>query len=130
MHTHVNMSLFKKKKNFAGLDLNTDELLEDFPSLQTVSKHNYVPDAVLPPGEPWLRGGPSRALLSLPSCLQVEEMKVYAKCHLPQGVVFGPYVGEISRQVPSNLKYVWAVSRVTMTRVFMLQFLLIGRKNC
>lgn len=88
-------------------------MLEDFPSLQTASKHNYVPDAALPPGEPWLRGGPSRALLSLPSCLQVEERKVFARCYLQQGVVFGPFVGEISRQAPSDLKYVWAVSRAT-----------------
>lgn len=108
--------------NFAGLDLNGDELLEDFLSLQTASKHSYVPDAVLPPGESWLRGGPSRALLSLPSCLQVEEMKVYAKCHLLPGVVFGPFVGEISRQVPSNLKYVWAVSRAAMSEFLCCSF--------
>lgn len=121
MHTHVKCVFFCFF-NFAGLDLNGDELLEDFPSLQTASKHNYIPDAVLPPGEPWLRGGPSRARLSLPSCLQVEKMKVYAKCHLQQGVVFGPFVGEISKQVPSNLKYVWAVSRVTMPEFLCCNF--------
>ncbi|XP_034399390.1 uncharacterized protein LOC117737487 isoform X2 [Cyclopterus lumpus] len=112
-----------------GLDLNHDEFFEDVPFLQTASNTNYVPDAVLPPGEPWLHGGPSRAVLSLPSCLflcgdigsgmsgpgssgeeQMGEMKVFAKCHLQQGVMFGPYVGEVCRgQMPTNLKYAWAI---------------------
>ncbi|XP_041790448.1 uncharacterized protein LOC121604870 isoform X2 [Chelmon rostratus] len=112
-----------------GLDLNHDELFEDVPFLQTASNQNYVPDAVLPPGEPWLHGGPSRAVLSLPSCLclcrdlgsgisgpgssgeeQVDELKVYAKCHLQQGVMFGPFAGEVCKgQMPTNLKYVWAI---------------------
>lgn len=84
----------------------------------------------MPPGEPWHHGGPSRAVLSLPSCLclsrlstprisglgpSVEdqgEMKVFAKCQLQQGVMFGPFLGEICKgQMPSNLKYAWAVSR-------------------
>ncbi|XP_054459888.1 uncharacterized protein LOC129095465 isoform X2 [Anoplopoma fimbria] len=106
-----------------GLDLNNEEFFEDAPNT------NYVPDAVLPPGEPWLHGGPSRAVLSLPSCLflcgdvgsgmsgtgfsgeeQMGETKVYAKCHLQQGVMFGPYVGEMCRgQMPTNLKYAWAI---------------------
>ncbi|XP_067440303.1 uncharacterized protein [Thunnus thynnus] len=113
----------------AGLDLNHEEFFEDVPFLQTASNQNYVPDAVLPPGEPWLHGGPTRAVLSLPSCLclcgiagsgisgpgssgeeQMGEMKVYAKCHLQQGVMFGPYVGEVCRaQMPTNLKYAWAI---------------------
>nr|XP_046259226.1 uncharacterized protein LOC124066656 isoform X2 [Scatophagus argus] len=113
----------------AGLDLNHEELFEDVPFLQAASNHNYVPDAVLPPGEPWLHGGPSRAALSLPSCLclcrdvgsrmsgpgpsgeeQMGEMKVYAKCHLQQGVMFGPFLGELCRgQMPANLKYAWAI---------------------
>ncbi|XP_068445324.1 uncharacterized protein [Clinocottus analis] len=113
----------------AGLDLNNDEFFEDVPFLQATSNTNYVPDAVLPPGEPWLHGGPSRAVLSLPSCLflcgdigsgmsgpgfsgeeQMGEMKVYAKCHLQQGVMFGPYVGEVCRgEMPTNLKYAWAI---------------------
>lgn len=113
------------------MDLNNEELFEDVPFLQTASNQNYVPDAVLPPGEPWLHGGPSRAVLSLPSCLclcgdvgsmmsgpgsssegQMGEMKVYAKCNLQQGVMFGPYLGEVCRgQMPTNLKYAWAVSR-------------------
>ncbi|XP_078122363.1 uncharacterized protein LOC144527898 isoform X2 [Sander vitreus] len=113
----------------AGLDLNHEEFLEDFPFLQNASNQNYVPDAVLPPGEPWLHGGPSRAVLSLPSCLclcgdigsgmsgpgssdedQMGEMKVYAKCHLQKGVMFGPFLGEVCRgQMPSNLKYAWAI---------------------
>ncbi|XP_044047160.1 uncharacterized protein LOC122873905 isoform X1 [Siniperca chuatsi] len=113
----------------AGLDLNHDEFFEDVPFLQTASNQNYVPDAVLPPGEPWLHGGPSRAVLSLPSCLclcgdvgsgksgpgssgeeQMGEMKVYAKCHLQQGVMFGPFVGEVCRgQMPTNLRYTWAI---------------------
>ncbi|XP_056265738.1 uncharacterized protein LOC130190376 isoform X5 [Pseudoliparis swirei] len=111
----------------AGLDLNHDEFFEDAPFLQTASNTNYVPDAVLPPGEPWRRGGgggggggpSSRAALSLPSCLflsgssgeeQTGEMKVHAKCHLQEGVMFGPYVGEVRRgQMPSNLKYAWAI---------------------
>nr|XP_020509338.1 uncharacterized protein LOC109998802 isoform X1 [Labrus bergylta] len=106
-----------------------DEFLDDFPFLQPASNQSYVPDGVLPPGEPWLHGGPSRAVLSLPSCLnlfsgvgsemsgpsspgeeQSEEMKVYARCHLQQGVMFGPYVGEMCRgQMPTNLKYAWAI---------------------
>ncbi|XP_037619345.1 uncharacterized protein LOC119484556 isoform X1 [Sebastes umbrosus] len=113
----------------AGLDLNHDEFFEDVPFLQSATNTNYVPDAVLPPGEPWLHGGPSRAVLSLPSCLclcgdvgsgmsgpgssgdeQMGEIKVYAKCHLQQGVMFGPFVGEVCRgQMPSNLKYAWAI---------------------
>uniref|UniRef100_A0A3B4V951 Uncharacterized LOC111229441 n=2 Tax=Seriola dumerili TaxID=41447 RepID=A0A3B4V951_SERDU len=113
----------------AGLDLNHDEFFEDVPFLQNASNQNYVPDAVLPPGEPWLHGGPSRAVLSLPSCLclcsdvgsgmsgpgssgeeHMGEMKVYAKCHLQQGVMFGPFVGEVCRgQMPTNLKYAWAI---------------------
>ncbi|XP_042340939.1 uncharacterized protein LOC121941961 isoform X2 [Plectropomus leopardus] len=110
----------------AGLDLNHDEFFEDFPFLQTASNQNYVPDAVLPPGEPWLHGGPSRAVLSLPSCLCLcgdigsgmsgpgssgeEDMKVYAKCQLQKGVMFGPFLGELCRgQMPSNLKYAWAI---------------------
>ncbi|XP_031720657.1 uncharacterized protein LOC116392948 isoform X1 [Anarrhichthys ocellatus] len=113
----------------AGLDSNHEEFFEDVPFLQAPSNTNYVPDAVLPPGEPWLHGGPSRAALSLPSCLflcgdvgsgmsgpgfsgeeQMGEMKVYAKCHLQQGVMFGPYVGEMCRgQMPTNLKYAWAI---------------------
>ncbi|KAM7010072.1 uncharacterized protein LKV04_001915 [Tautogolabrus adspersus] len=105
------------------------EFLDDFPFLQPASNQSYVPDGVLPPGEPWLHSGPSRAVLSLPSCLnlfsgvesemsgpsssgeeQSEEMKVYARCHLQQGVMFGPYVGEMCRgQMPTNLKYAWAI---------------------
>nr|XP_019940072.1 PREDICTED: uncharacterized protein LOC109627741 isoform X2 [Paralichthys olivaceus] len=38
------------------------------------------------------------------------EVKVYAKCHLQQGVMFGPYVGEMCRgQMPNSLKYAWAI---------------------
>ncbi|KAF7663158.1 hypothetical protein LDENG_00216870 [Lucifuga dentata] len=112
-----------------GVDFNHEELFEDVPFLQTHSNQNYIPDAVLPPGEPWLQSGPCRALLSLPSCLclrketdpgqsgpgsssakQMEEMKVYAKCHLQQSVMFGPFVGEVCRgQMPINLKYAWAI---------------------
>ncbi|XP_074542086.1 uncharacterized protein LOC141802402 isoform X3 [Halichoeres trimaculatus] len=115
--------------SFEGLDSNHDEFLDDFPFLQTASNQSYVPDAALPPGDPWLHGGPSRAVLSLPSCLslcrdagsgisapcssgeeQGEELKVYARCQLQQGVMFGPYVGEMCRgQMPSNLKYAWAI---------------------
>ncbi|XP_069386598.1 uncharacterized protein [Paralichthys olivaceus] len=112
-----------------GFDLNHEEYFEDVPFLQNASNQNYVPDAVLPPGEPWLHGGPSRAVLSLPSCLclcgedgslmsgpgssgeePMGEVKVYAKCHLQQGVMFGPYVGEMCRgQMPNSLKYAWAI---------------------
>ncbi|XP_034044019.1 uncharacterized protein LOC117526108 [Thalassophryne amazonica] len=112
-----------------GLDINNEEFYEDIPFLQSASHQNYVPDAVLPPGEPWLHGGVPRAVLSLPSCLclcrdtgsmrsgsgtsveeQPPEMKVYAKCHLQQGVMFGPFVGEVCRgQMPTNLKYAWAI---------------------
>ncbi|XP_041839216.1 uncharacterized protein LOC121638472 isoform X2 [Melanotaenia boesemani] len=109
-------------------DFSHDELLEDSPFLQSPSSSNYVPDAVVPPGEPWLHGGPLRAVLSLPSCLclsreaapgkpdarsSVEEqgeMNVYAKCQLQQGVMFGPFVGEMCKgQMPNNLKYAWAI---------------------
>ncbi|XP_037327391.2 uncharacterized protein LOC119217666 isoform X2 [Pungitius pungitius] len=121
---------FKKiSSTTKALDFNHDELLKDGPFVQNASNTNYVPDAVLPPGEPWLRGGPSRATLSLPSCLflcgepgsevpaagfsgdeQMGEMKVYAKCHLQQGVMFGPYVGEMCREkMPTDLKYAWAI---------------------
>lgn len=111
------------------MDINHDELTEDAAILQNHSNSSYVPDAVIPPGEPWLHGGPCRAVLSLPSCLCVYqdggpgmsspgfpgegrgEMKVYAKCQLQQGVMFGPYVGEVCKgQMPNNLKYAWAVS--------------------
>nr|XP_020451857.1 uncharacterized protein LOC109957941 [Monopterus albus] len=104
-----------------GLDLNHEEFFEDASFLQNASNQNYVPDAVLPPGDPWLHGGPSRAVLSLPSCLylcgeigsseeQMGEMKVFAKCHLQQGVMFGPFVGEVCRgQMPTSLKYSWAI---------------------
>ncbi|XP_070684550.1 uncharacterized protein [Pempheris klunzingeri] len=113
----------------AGLDLNHEEFFEEVPFLQSASNQNYVPDAVLPPGEPWLHSGPSRAVLSLPSCLclcgdigsgmsgsgssgeeQMGEMRVYAKCHLQQGVMFGPFVGEVCKgQMPTNLRYAWAI---------------------
>ncbi|KAM4749871.1 E3 SUMO-protein ligase ZBED1-like isoform 1-T1 [Anableps anableps] len=104
-----------------GLDLSHEELNEDAPLLQTPSNSNYVPDAVVPPGEPWLHGGPSRAVLSLPACLSLRtdgassgeeqvELKVYAKCQLQQGVLFGPFLGEVCKgQMPSNLKYAWAI---------------------
>lgn len=124
------ISLFLYYILFPGLDLNNEEFFEDVPSLQPTSNQNYVPDAVLPPGDPWLHSGPSRAALSLPSCLclcgdlgsglsgslgeeQIGEMKVYAKCHLQQGVMFGPFVGEVCKgQMPANLKYAWAVSEM------------------
>ncbi|KAM4584736.1 E3 SUMO-protein ligase ZBED1-like isoform 2-T2 [Odontesthes bonariensis] len=111
-----------------GVDLNHEELLEDVPCLQSPSNSNYVPDAVVPPGEPWLHRGPSRAVLSLPSCLclcgdggfviagsgssgeEHGEKKVYAKCQLQQGVLFGPFVGEVCKgHMPNNLKYAWAI---------------------
>ncbi|XP_072240295.1 E3 SUMO-protein ligase ZBED1-like isoform X2 [Leuresthes tenuis] len=111
-----------------GVDLNHEELLEDVPFLQSPSNSNYVPDAVVPPGEPWLHGGPSRAMLSLPSCLclcgdsgfvisdsgssgeEHGEKKVFAKCQLQQGVLFGPFVGEVCKgHMPNNLKYAWAI---------------------
>lgn len=72
-----------------------------------------------------MHGGPSRAALSLPSCLSLSEfsrphsptsesyiidMKVFAKCHLQVGIMFGPYIGEMCRgHVPDNLKYAWAI---------------------
>uniref|UniRef100_A0A096LTV9 BED-type domain-containing protein n=1 Tax=Poecilia formosa TaxID=48698 RepID=A0A096LTV9_POEFO len=106
---------------FQALDLNHEELNEDVPLLQTPTTSNYVPDAVVPPGEPWLHGGPSRAMLSLPACLSLRsdgassgeeqmELKVYAKCQLQQGVLFGPFLGEVCKgQMPSNLRYAWAI---------------------
>ncbi|RVE76347.1 hypothetical protein OJAV_G00009360 [Oryzias javanicus] len=111
-----------------GVDINPDELTEDAAILHNPSNSSYVPDAVIPPGEPWLYGGPCRAVLSLPACLCVYrdgaagmsspgfsgedqgEMKVYAKCQLQQGVMFGPFVGEVCKgQMPNNLKFAWAV---------------------
>lgn len=126
------------------MDLNSEELFDDVPFLQTASNQNYVPDAVLPPGEPWLHGGPSRAVLSLPSCLclcrddgsgpgsssegQMGEMKVYAKCHLQQGVMFGPFFGEVYRgQMPTNLKYAWAVSTKFRVDVKKLVYIKLGK---
>lgn len=79
-----------------------------FPSLQTASR--------MPCCRPESRGS------AMPSCLQVKEMKVFAKRYLQQGVVFGPFVGEISRQVPSNLEYVWAVSRATASEFLCCSF--------
>ncbi|XP_029931992.1 uncharacterized protein LOC115376433 isoform X2 [Myripristis murdjan] len=110
-------------------DFGQEEFIEDIPALQTTPNHNYIPDAVLPPGEPWLQGGPSRATLSLPSCLrlcrdsggggmpgpgssseeQMAVLKVYAKCHLQQGLMFGPFVGEMSRGQLQNFRYAWAI---------------------
>ncbi|XP_037546373.1 uncharacterized protein LOC119423034 [Nematolebias whitei] len=111
-----------------ALDFGHEELGEDISFFQTPSNSNYVPDAVIPPGEPWLNGGPSRAVLSLPSCLclskpsaprtsgpgpSVEdqgEPKVLAKCQLQQGVMFGPFLGEMCKgQMPSNLRFAWAI---------------------
>ncbi|KAM4594197.1 E3 SUMO-protein ligase ZBED1-like isoform 1-T1 [Fundulus diaphanus] len=104
-----------------GLDLSHEELNEDVPLLHTPSNSNYVPDAVVPPGEPWLHGGPSRAVLSLPACLclrtdaassgeEQAEMKVYAKCQLQQGVLFGPFLGELCKgQTLNKLRYAWAI---------------------
>ncbi|CAL9700837.1 unnamed protein product [Knipowitschia caucasica] len=106
-----------------------EELIQELQSLsaQTETNQNYVPDAVLPPGEPWTNGGPSRAVLSLPSCLSLSEhsgnqvsspssespareMKVIARCQLQIGTMFGPYVGEMCRgHVPDNLAHAWAI---------------------
>lgn len=114
---------------FSGLVSNSEEL-PDIPHLQNVSSQNYIPDAALPPGEPWLQGGPTRAVLSLPSCLclcediapvvdgtgcvseqLLEEIKVYGKRLLEPGVLFGPYLGEMCKErTPTQLKYAWAVS--------------------
>lgn len=118
---------------FLVLVSNSEEL-PDLPHLQNVSRQNYIPDASLPPGEPWLHGGPTRAVLSLPSCLclcedvvpimdgtgsfaeqPLEEIKVYAKRLLEPGVLFGPYVGEMCKErTPIQLKYAWAVSIFNM----------------
>ncbi|KAF7216507.1 E3 SUMO-protein ligase ZBED1 isoform X3 [Nothobranchius furzeri] len=111
-----------------ALDISHEDISEDVPFLQPPSNSNYVPDAVVPPGEPWLRGGPFRAVLSLPSCLclsklnlpgtsspgslgeELGEMRVYAKCQLQQGVMFGPFLGDVCKgQIPNNLKYAWAI---------------------
>lgn len=123
------------------MDINPDELTEDAAILHNPSNSSYVPDAVIPPGEPWLYGGPCRAVLSLPSCLCVYrdgaagmsspgfsgedqgEMKVYAKCQLQQGVMFGPFVGEVCKgQMPSNLKYAWAVSSLKTKKIINIIF--------
>ncbi|CAN9510810.1 unnamed protein product [Ophioblennius macclurei] len=99
----------------AGLFLTTEELSEDAALLQSVGvQSSYVPDAALPPGEPWLRGGASRARLSLPSCLRLsgggEEAKVVAGCFLQQGIMFGPFAGELCRgRTPPSLRYAWAI---------------------
>lgn len=116
------------------------EGLPDIPLLQNVSSQNYIPDAALPPGEPWLKGGPTRAVLSLPSCLclceniapimdddgsfsehPLEEIKVYAKGLLEPGVLFGPYLGELCKErTPKQMKYAWAVSIHDMLIFFLL----------
>lgn len=44
--------------------------------------------------------------------VQTEVTKVYAKCLLQDGIMFGPYLGEVCRgRMPTDLKYSWAVSR-------------------
>uniref|UniRef100_A0A8C5HEJ0 Uncharacterized LOC114468642 n=2 Tax=Gouania willdenowi TaxID=441366 RepID=A0A8C5HEJ0_GOUWI len=98
-------------------DLNNEDFFEDTPLLQAIADPSaYVADAALPPGDPWLSGGPSRAALSLPSFLSLcddacsSESKVFAKCQLQQGIMFGPFVGEICRgQMPASFKYSWAI---------------------
>ncbi|XP_033827623.1 uncharacterized protein LOC117375436 [Periophthalmus magnuspinnatus] len=112
-----------------GLEQSHEELIHELQSLsaQADTNQNYVPDAVLPPGDPWIHGGPSRAALSLPSCLCLSEysrahlsspssesytrdMKVYARCQLQLGTMFGPYMGELSKgHLPDNLTYAWAI---------------------
>ncbi|KAK1886102.1 Histone-lysine N-methyltransferase PRDM9 [Dissostichus eleginoides] len=83
-----------------SLEINNEDFLEDFPLLHSASHSNYIPDAVLPPGEPWLDGGPSRAALSLPSCL--------CMCENDASGMSGP--GEVCKgQMPTNLKYAWAI---------------------
>ncbi|KAJ3614243.1 hypothetical protein NHX12_017817 [Muraenolepis orangiensis] len=76
------------------------------------------PPRAIPTGKPWPEEEPSRAALSLPFCLNlrsepeasdvsparssskewVMEMGVYTKLHLKEGLVFGPFVGELIRE--------------------------------
>ncbi|KAM4604202.1 E3 SUMO-protein ligase ZBED1-like isoform 2-T2 [Polymixia lowei] len=113
-----------------GFDLGQEVAFDDFPALQMNPNQNYIKDAVLSTGEPWLHGGPSRAMLSLPSCLRLwrepvtggmagqgfsseergKDLRVYANYHLQQGLIFGPFVGEVARgQLHTSLQYAWAI---------------------
>nr|XP_057929964.1 uncharacterized protein LOC131129914 isoform X2 [Doryrhamphus excisus] len=123
----ISSAVFRQNALTKRRGLRVDERQESYEGMsliQTRSNHNYIPDAALPPGETWLQGGPSRAVLSLPSCLclhdsadpgssgdeRTDQWKVYAKCHLQQGIIFGPYVGEVSKgHMPASLKYAWAI---------------------
>ncbi|KAJ8000594.1 hypothetical protein DPEC_G00182000 [Dallia pectoralis] len=88
---------------------------------------HFIPDTVVR-GEPWLEGGNSRAVGSLPPCLMLcrgcfgsvpggftegedeEELGVFAKTlSLEQGWTFGPFVGEFTRGPLTCLKYAWAI---------------------
>ncbi|KAG7270397.1 hypothetical protein CRUP_024717, partial [Coryphaenoides rupestris] len=92
---------------------------------------NYISDAAVRLGEPRLEGGPSRAALSLPFCLNlwlepepsnashpgssskewVVEMGVYAKLPLQEGLLFGPFVGELVRgALQTNLANAWILN--------------------
>ena len=113
------------------MDSGSENTLKDaqIPSSLTTPNLNYISDSSVPPGEPWLEVGPSRAALSLPFCLNLEpepsdvalagssskewvvEMGVHAKLHLQEGLIFGPFVGELARGAPrTSLSYAWIVS--------------------
>ena len=119
--------------DFPVLDSGSENNLKDAPSPSslTTPNQNYISDSSVPPGEPWLEVGPSRAALSLPFCLNlwlepepsdmalagssskewVVEMGVHAKLHLQEGLIFGPFVGELARGAPrTSLSYAWIVS--------------------
>ncbi|KAK0138728.1 hypothetical protein N1851_024737 [Merluccius polli] len=106
--------------------------MKEGPDLLTTPNQTYISDASIRPGEPWLEGGPSRAMLSLPFCLNLwlepepsdmappgvsskewmVEMGVYAKLHLQEGLLFGPFVGELVRgALRTSLTNAWIVSR-------------------
>ena len=121
--------------DFPVLDSGSENPLKDAPcpspSPLTAPNQNYVSDASVPPAEPGLEVGPSRAALSLPFCLNlwlepepsgaaspgasskewVVEMGVHAKLHLQEGLIFGPFVGELVRGAPrTTLSHAWIVS--------------------
>ncbi|XP_061882754.1 E3 SUMO-protein ligase ZBED1-like isoform X2 [Entelurus aequoreus] len=81
-------------------DLRLDLSQESSERMLLIQTHlnNYIPDAALPPGP----GSSDDA--------HMDQRKVYAKCHLQQGIIFGPYVGEMTKDhMPTNLKYAWAI---------------------
>ncbi|XP_030207753.1 uncharacterized protein LOC115540514 [Gadus morhua] len=134
LRTRHRKMLVAQPRDFPVLDSGSENPLKDAPcpspSPLTAPNQNYVSDASVPPAEPGLEVGPSRAALSLPFCLNlwlepepsgaaspgasskewVVEMGVHAKLHLQEGLIFGPFVGELVRGAPrTTLSHAWII---------------------